>query len=227
MSTARPLKVFLCHASADKPAVRWLYHYLVDFEVDAWLDKEKLSPGQDWRVEIPKAIKNSDVIIICLSKDSVNKEGYVQKEIKFALDKADEMPEGRIFLIPARLDDCNILHSLERIHCVDLFEEGGCVKLLQSIQLHIEQVGAKPIVNLTGVSMREKAKQLAKIIVRETKWKEIRTQNIEIQNSLKKNTYVQQESKKQSKGKNPHMGNCCYFSGGGIEPFFVFLANHF
>jgi hypothetical protein len=49
----RSLKVFLCHASGDKPPVRDLYKRLTAEGVDAWLDQEKLLPGQDWRMEIP------------------------------------------------------------------------------------------------------------------------------------------------------------------------------
>jgi hypothetical protein len=51
-------------------------------------------------VEISKAIRNSDAIIICLSKASVLKEGYVQKEIKSALDIAEEKPEARFSSFP-------------------------------------------------------------------------------------------------------------------------------
>jgi hypothetical protein len=69
-----PLKVFLCHASADKPAVRALYQRLVRDGVDAWLDKEKLLPGQDWRLEIPKAVREADVVVVCLSNNSMTKE---------------------------------------------------------------------------------------------------------------------------------------------------------
>jgi len=43
----RPLKVFLCYAHADRDAVRGLYARLTKDSVDAWLDKEKLLPGQD------------------------------------------------------------------------------------------------------------------------------------------------------------------------------------
>jgi len=57
VSDKRPLKVFLCHASADKPAVHDLYLRLKKNGVDAWLDKEKLLPGQDWELEIRKAVK--------------------------------------------------------------------------------------------------------------------------------------------------------------------------
>ncbi|MBL8051500.1 MAG: toll/interleukin-1 receptor domain-containing protein, partial [Anaerolineales bacterium] len=84
----RPLQVFLCHASQDKPEVWKLHRYLKSRGVKPWLDVEDLLPGEDWEVEIPKALFSSDIILVCLSKNSVNKEGYVQKEIAFALDKA-------------------------------------------------------------------------------------------------------------------------------------------
>ena len=135
MTEQRPLKVFLCHAKADKPAARNLYRYLHSKGMDPWLDEEKLLPGQNWRLEIPNAIVASDVIIICLSKNSVDKEGYVQREIKFALDKALEMPEGRIFIIPARLEECDVPESLKNYHWVDLFEKNWNRKLMQSLNL--------------------------------------------------------------------------------------------
>lgn len=56
----RPLKVFLCHAHADQPAVRILYNHLIKDGVDAWLDKEKLLPGADWELEIRKAVRRSN-----------------------------------------------------------------------------------------------------------------------------------------------------------------------
>lgn len=138
----RPLKVFLCHASGDKPPVRDLYKRLTAEGVDAWLDQEKLLPGQDWRMEIPRAVRDADVVVICLSKRSITKEGYVQKEIKFALDIAEEKPEGTIFLIPARLEDCLVPDRLNRWQWVDLYEENGFIKLLRSLKLRADAVDA-------------------------------------------------------------------------------------
>jgi hypothetical protein len=136
----RPLKVFLCHASADKPKVRELYRYLKRRGLQPWLDAEDLLPGQAWQVEIPKALETSDAIIICLSKGSVDKEGYVQKEIKFALDKALEMPEGRIFLIPARLEECDFPRSLSGYQWVDLFDKGGYAKMMKAFKVRASQL---------------------------------------------------------------------------------------
>ena len=61
----RSLKVFLCHAhiiplwDADRDPVRGLPAgtRLTKDGVDAWLDKAKLLPGQDWELEIRKAVR--------------------------------------------------------------------------------------------------------------------------------------------------------------------------
>jgi len=67
------LKVFLCHSSSDKPKVRELYIQLRRDNINPWLDEENILPGQDWENEIANAVNNSDVVIVCLSKDSTSK----------------------------------------------------------------------------------------------------------------------------------------------------------
>ena len=141
MDENRALKVFLVHASSDRSQVQALYRRLKNDGIDAWLDIENLLPGQNWQMEIPKALFSSDVIIICLSKNSVDREGYVQKEIKFALDKAVEKPEEAIFLIPLRLEECNVPDILSNYHWVDLFEKRGYEKLIRSLRVRASQVG--------------------------------------------------------------------------------------
>lgn len=53
--------------------------------------------------------------------------------MKFALDAADEKPEGKIFLIPARLEECTIPDRLKQLHCVDLFDLNGYERLLKAL----------------------------------------------------------------------------------------------
>ncbi len=111
----RLLRVFLSHASEDKPQVREAYHRLVAEGIDAWLDEEKLLPGQDWNLEIRKAVRSSDVVMVFLSARAVTKAGYVQKEIKLALDVADQQPESAIFLIPVKLESCDVPDRLSHV----------------------------------------------------------------------------------------------------------------
>ena len=138
----RPLRVFLCHASQDKPAVRKLYRYLKQHGIQPWLDQEDLLPGENWEVEIPRALNNSDVILVCLSKNSINKEGYVQKEIVFALDKALEKPDGTIFIIPAKLEECEVPKRLNRFQWVDLFRSDSNKRLLLGLNKRALDLGS-------------------------------------------------------------------------------------
>lgn len=120
----RKLKVFLCHSSGDKAAVRNLYNKLsAESCLDVWLDEKNLQPGQEWEIEIPKAVKQSDVVIVCLSKKSITKEGYVQKETKIALDIAEEKPVGTTFIIPLRLNKCDVPIRLSKWQYVDYFAQ--------------------------------------------------------------------------------------------------------
>jgi hypothetical protein len=113
----------------------------VDDGVDAWLDKEKLLPGQDWELEIKKAVREADVVVVCLSRQ-FNQAGFRQKEVRLALDTAMEKPEGEIFIIPARLEECDNLESLRRWHWVDLFEEDGHEMLMRALRRRADNIGA-------------------------------------------------------------------------------------
>ncbi len=136
----RPLKVFLCHAHADRDPVRGLYVRLTKDGVDAWFDKAKLLPGQDWELEIRKAVREADVVVVCLSKQ-FNQAGFRQKEVRLALDTAMEKPEGEIFIIPARLEECDNLESLRRWHWVDLFEDDGYEMLMLALRTRGDKIG--------------------------------------------------------------------------------------
>lgn len=127
------VKVFLCHAHSDRETVRALWSRLKRDGVEAWLDRENLQPGQNWEREIRTAILKSDVIVICLSKEFNEQGGFRHKELKIALEKADVIPEDEVFIIPVRLDECDMPKSLMHLHRVDLFEAGGYKRLIQAL----------------------------------------------------------------------------------------------
>ena len=142
MSVPRRLQVFLCHAAQDKPKVRELLRRLESESwIAPWLDEEKLLPGQDWDLEIQKAIRAADIIIVCLSRESVSKEGYVQKEFRRALSYAEEKPEGTIYIIPLRLDDCEIPIRFQQWQWLDYSVKNAWEKLLLSLRLRAEKLG--------------------------------------------------------------------------------------
>jgi formylglycine-generating enzyme required for sulfatase activity len=129
------MKVFISYAREDRKTALKLYQDLKKAGLDPWLDQKNLLPSQNWQRHIELAIKSSDFFIALLSNNSVNKKGYVQKELKKALDILDETPYDEGFIIPIRLDECEPenekiknLHwaelSDDYAHCLDLVISG-------------------------------------------------------------------------------------------------------
>jgi hypothetical protein len=131
----KALRPFLCHSKLDKVAVRELYERLVADGFDPWFDEVTLKPGQKWRYYIDRALREEcQVVIACISLASVSVTGFVNKEIKDALDIADTQPEDAIFVIPARLNDCKVPARLSHLHWVNLYDTGGYDKLVQVLR---------------------------------------------------------------------------------------------
>ena len=128
--------VFLIHAHSDKEIVHKLYIRLIKDGMHVWLDAENLQPGQDWQHEIRKAILKSDVVIVCLSRGFDQQQGYRHEELKIALEKAKLFISDEIFIIPVRLEKCDMPEALRHLQRVDLFEKSGYKKLLRALREH-------------------------------------------------------------------------------------------
>jgi len=143
--------------------------------IDPWISEEKIFGGQDFNLEIQKTIVKSDVALILLSHNSITKEGYIQKELKKIVDFAFEKPEGTIFMIPIRLENCEIPFSLRNFHYIDYFPEDfrkeSFKKLITSLQKRSEQLllkENKTIQNVENeikltINVKTQAKMLASI----------------------------------------------------------------
>lgn len=137
------LSVFICHASENLATVKELADRLKLDGFEPWLDSEKILPGMAWDLEIQKAMRSSDAVIVCFSKVSVEKEGYIQKEIKFATEIQKEKPEDTIFLIPIQLEECEIPHSLRDTQWGRYFEADGYEMIVKALYQRANQLQRK------------------------------------------------------------------------------------
>jgi hypothetical protein len=128
------LLAFLCHATEDKPTVRTLRQHLISAGVTPWLDEEDIVPGQLWESEIDAAITRCHAFLACLSSKSVARTGYVHLEVQKALDRAMKLPLGRTFLIPVRLDACQIPDVIARFQWVDYFADAGAQRVIGALR---------------------------------------------------------------------------------------------
>lgn len=117
-------KVFISYAKEDYNSAIKIYNELEKLEgITPWIDRKSLLPGQQWKFAIKNAISNSHFFIALISNNSVTKDGYVQKELNEALEMLDRKPATKVYIIPARLDECYPEHpKLQDLHWVDLFK---------------------------------------------------------------------------------------------------------
>ena len=118
-SPNRSLKVFISYASEDIKIVKTICRFLESKKIDFWFDKDSLQPGQNWELEIERGISSADAVIAFISSKSVKKEGFIQKELRLVHNRAFEKPEGTIFIIPIKLDACDVTSFLGKFmrHC--------------------------------------------------------------------------------------------------------------
>jgi hypothetical protein len=141
--TPTKLKVFCSYVTPDLQKAKDIHSGLVNIGVEAWIDRENLLPGQDWKLEINKAIQESHVILILISQHSISREGYYQKEYKLALDIALEKPEGTIYIIPIKLEECELPDKLKdrNIQWLDWYLPDSWDRLIQSLKIRAQGLG--------------------------------------------------------------------------------------
>lgn len=117
-------QVFLAYVEEDFATVRGLADGLQAAGFSPWLDKQKLLPGQNWPRSIRRAIGISDFFIPCFSRRSTYKRGTFQCELRYALDCAAQVPLDEIFIVPVRLEQCEVPKRItDQIQYVDLFPD--------------------------------------------------------------------------------------------------------
>jgi hypothetical protein len=130
-------RVFIAYASENLEMAVRLYDDLLAAGMSPWLDRKKLLPGQMWMRCIDRAIENSEFFVACFSTESASKKGQFPYEVRLALRCADRMPLDDVFLMPVRLNNCQMPRTItSHTQYVDLFPNwsAGVDQLVRSIR---------------------------------------------------------------------------------------------
>jgi len=129
-------RVFIAYVEEALRAASRLCEQLRAQGCNPWLDREKLLPGQNWPRSIERAIDMADYFVAIFSTRSVIKRGQFQSELRYALDCASRQPLDRSFLLPVRLEACEVPNRISRAtQYVDLFPDwnAGLHRLIDTI----------------------------------------------------------------------------------------------
>lgn len=137
--------VFLSYCRDNKTEAKQLHDDLVDHGFDVWRDG-RLVAGQDWKLEIRKAIQHSAAVVACFSKEVQDRDSSgMFPELRDALDCYRVLKPGSVFLIPVRLSECELpdlaidgTRALSDLHYVDLFPPSvrpdGLARLIEALK---------------------------------------------------------------------------------------------
>ena len=138
MFTAKPL-VFLSYSRKDQDKVAGLRKQLASAGVRTWLDTQDIVGGE-WRSAIKRGLRQSNFFIACLSKNTEDRGEVLQYEWDSALEIQRERLEGEYYLIPARLEPCELPDSLRHLQCLDLYEPDGWDRLKRLLRTKVRRL---------------------------------------------------------------------------------------
>lgn len=125
-------RVFLIYAREDLEAARRLTTELREHGFNPWLDVEEITPGQVWQKAVIRALEESAVALVLVS-EHLAKKGFVQEELKVALETLQEREKDLSPVVPVRLDKSDVPERLSHVQWVNLFEDTGMERLLSGL----------------------------------------------------------------------------------------------
>lgn len=147
--------VFISYVHDDSAKIDRLQRMLQGEGIAVWRDTSDLWPGEDWRTRIRNAITDHALVFIaCFSETGLARpKSYQNEELVLAIGQLRMRQPGQPWLIPVRLDDCQIPdweigggRTLDSIQRVDLFGDrldDGFARLVTVIWRILGQPDAK------------------------------------------------------------------------------------
>jgi hypothetical protein len=96
------MQVFLSYENSDKEFASALSSELAKRGVSVWWDQQNLLPGDNWSLEIGKALAKSQAMVVLISPESMRSR-KVRQEIEYALGHSGF--EHRLFPVEVRPTD--------------------------------------------------------------------------------------------------------------------------
>ena len=134
--------IFISYASPDRDKTLVFFDWLKKNGFNVWMDCRSLMAGQNWDFEIKRALDKATFVLMFISKVSYDRRGYLQREMKLALDKLDEKLIDDIYIIPVLLDDdAKVPDQLKGIQYISASDPQCLTQIADALQHQLERLG--------------------------------------------------------------------------------------
>ena len=107
--------IFFSYSRQDSDFVIHLAQSLREAGAEVWLDQLDIKPGSRWDKSIEQALFKSSILLVVLSKSSVE-SANVMDEVSYALEEHKRV-------VPILLEDCDIPFRLRRLQFADFTKD--------------------------------------------------------------------------------------------------------
>src|ERR1700729_2439172 len=105
--------VFISYAREDLAAVQLIKAGLEAAGITTWFDFDRLEVGDDYDRKIQRNIARCSYFIPVVSATTQRRlEGYFRREWSYAIDRARNMADGALFILPVSIDATNAAEAL-------------------------------------------------------------------------------------------------------------------
>ena len=134
MDSGNAPQVLLSFARPDAARARRVQDQLKLQGIECGLDCDDLPTGADRAIEIKRAVRAAQVVLVCLTRQSMTRTGILQKDVRLALDAWKAAAPGQLTLIPVKLEECELNKQLAQFSWINLWEERGWQRLIKQIR---------------------------------------------------------------------------------------------
>jgi len=123
-------KVYISYAREDIARVKEVYQELSNAELTLGMSELHSQPDQEWLPKTHMAISDADTILVALSRATSEPPELMQMELNRAFILLSERSPNGFFIVPIRLEECEVPITLRKLKCVDLFKKNGLNNLI-------------------------------------------------------------------------------------------------
>ncbi len=128
------IKVFLSHSSKDKNIVDKIFNEVQKNEIRAWYDKYEIKPGDSITDKINEGLENSDIGIICISKNFLNSStGWPKSELNYFIQRRMRSNKNDFICINLDVPHEELPPLVQDYRYIDINQEDGLEILINTL----------------------------------------------------------------------------------------------
>lgn len=141
--------VFISYSPEDRRQVDLIQEAIMDAGILVWRDTSDVWPGEDRQEKIQRAITDAAAFLVCFSKASLARPNGQNEQIALAVEQLKAERLYSSWLIPARLDACDLPdmdlgsgRRLASIQGVDLFGDRSAQGMNRLVSALLRRIGS-------------------------------------------------------------------------------------